>query len=98
MQSDSVMQQHICKSRGCYLSQQLVELADSKLAPMLQDEAKQSDFSATGQLEQLGEVTVGITRADGHKCARYTTLMCFVAGVLNVTAWHAQRIVSCCCH
>ena len=36
----------------------------------LQEEAKQSEFSATSQLEQLGEVTVGVTRADGHKCAR----------------------------
>lgn len=35
-----------------------------------QEEAKQSEFSATSQLEQLGEVTVGVTRADGHKCAR----------------------------
>ena len=50
MQSDSVMQQHVCKDRECYLSQQLVELADSKFAPMLQDEAKQSDFGASGQL------------------------------------------------
>ena len=37
----------------------------------LQSEAKQSDFSATVQLELLGEVTVGVTRADGLKCARY---------------------------
>ncbi|KAL3159350.1 hypothetical protein ABBQ32_011301 [Trebouxia sp. C0010 RCD-2024] len=35
-----------------------------------QHEAEQSDFSATVQLEQLGQVTVGITRADGLKCAR----------------------------
>lgn len=38
---------------------------------MVQDEAKQSDFSATVQLGELGEVTVGVKRADGHKCARY---------------------------
>ena len=37
----------------------------------MQHEAEQSDFSATVQLEQLGQVTVGITRADGLKCARY---------------------------
>lgn len=37
---------------------------------LLQSEAKQSDFSATVQLELVGEVTVGVTRADGLKCAR----------------------------
>lgn len=40
------------------------ELVDS------QDQAKQADFSATAQLEHIGEVTVGVTRADGSKCAR----------------------------
>ena len=48
---------HGMQPRGCCVS--------------LQSEAKQSDFSATVQLELLGEVTVGITRADGLKCARY---------------------------
>ena len=38
---------------------------------LLQKDAKDSAFSATVQLERFGEVTVGVTRADGQKCSRY---------------------------
>jgi isoleucyl-tRNA synthetase len=35
------------------------------------EEAEVADYHATTDLEGIGEVTVGVTRAQGSKCSRY---------------------------
>lgn len=81
-----------CASLVC--NRQDCSMHDSHNA--VQEQAEQSDFSATAQLEHIGEVTVGVARAGGSKCAR-SVLFAAYAELGMCCASHAYLHAQMCC-